>query len=49
MLEAELLEAMLEAKLLTAVLEAEVQKHTDAFIKVLDERLAKKEQEVLKV
>ena len=30
-------------------LEADVQKHTDAFIKVLDERLAKKEQEVLKV
>jgi ribosome recycling factor len=30
-------------------LEAEVQKHTDAFIKQIDDRLAKKEQEVLKI
>lgn len=30
-------------------LEAEVQKHTDQYIKLLDERLAKKEQEVLKI
>lgn len=30
-------------------LEADVQKHTDAFIKAIDDRLAKKEQEVLKI
>jgi ribosome recycling factor len=30
-------------------LEAEIQKHTDQFIKFVDERLAKKEQEVLKI
>ncbi|MBM4252392.1 MAG: ribosome recycling factor [Deltaproteobacteria bacterium] len=30
-------------------LEADVQKHTDGFIKQIDERLAKKEQEVMKV
>lgn len=30
-------------------LEGEVQKHTDAFIKAIDDRLAKKEQEVLKI
>lgn len=30
-------------------LEGEVQKHTDAFIKQIDDKLAKKEQEVLKI
>lgn len=30
-------------------LEADIQKHTDAFVKAIDERLAKKEQEVLKI
>lgn len=30
-------------------LEAEVQKHTDQFIKFIDDRLAKKEQEVMKI
>jgi len=30
-------------------LEADIQKHTDQFIKFIDERLAKKEQEVLKI
>jgi ribosome recycling factor len=30
-------------------LEADVQKHTDSFSKAIDERLAKKEQEVLKI
>ena len=30
-------------------LEADIQKHTDNFIKLIDERLAKKEQEVMKV
>ena len=30
-------------------LEAEVQKHTDNYIKVIDERLTKKEQEVMKI
>ena len=30
-------------------LEAEVQKHTDHFIKAIDDRLAKKEQEVMKI
>lgn len=30
-------------------LEAEIQKHTDSFVKAIDERLAKKEAEVLKI
>lgn len=30
-------------------LEGDIQKHTDAFIKAIDDRLAKKEQEVLKI
>ncbi len=30
-------------------LEAEIQKHTDNFVKLIDERLAKKESEVLKI
>ena len=30
-------------------LETEIQKHTDLFIKAIDDRLAKKEQEVLKL